>query len=132
MIWNTAFNRCAKPPKAALIPIATPSLNTSTGKPRRSKPRANPSSRWIRKKRELIGDFHNKGQEWQRAGSPEPVRVHDFIDPELGKAIPYGVYDVARNEGWAPYRVLRGGYFYYTAASLLPPYRSYSFPSYRY
>ncbi len=60
------------------------------------------------------------------------MRVHDFIDPELGKAIPYGVYDVARNEGWAPYRVLRGGYFYYTAASLLPPYRSYSFPSYRY
>jgi hypothetical protein len=52
------------------------------------------------KKKELIGDFHNKGQEWQRAGSPEPVRVHDFIDPELGKAIPYGVYDVARNEGW--------------------------------
>ena len=52
------------------------------------------------KKKELIGDFHNKGQEWQPTGSPEPVRVHDFIDPELGKAIPYGVYDVARNEGW--------------------------------
>lgn len=52
------------------------------------------------KKKELIGDFHNKGQEWQPAGEPGPVRVHDFIDPELGKAIPYGVYDVARNEGW--------------------------------
>ena len=52
------------------------------------------------KKKELIGDFHNKGREWRPAGEPEPVRVHDFIDPELGKAIPYGVYDVARNEGW--------------------------------
>jgi hypothetical protein len=52
------------------------------------------------KKKELVGDFHNKGKEWQRAGEPEPVRVHDFLDPKLGKAIPYGVYDVARNEGW--------------------------------
>ena len=41
-----------------------------------------------------------KGQEWQTKGKPEPVRSHDFIDRDLGKAIPYGVYDVARNEGW--------------------------------
>jgi hypothetical protein len=52
------------------------------------------------KKKELIGDFHMKGQEWQPKGKPEPVRTHDFIDRDLGKAIPYGVYDVARNEGW--------------------------------
>jgi hypothetical protein len=52
------------------------------------------------KKKELIGDFRNGGKEWQQAGKPEPVRVHDFMDKELGKAIPYGVYDVARNEGW--------------------------------
>jgi hypothetical protein len=52
------------------------------------------------KKKELVGDFANRGREWQPAGQPEPVRVHDFIDKELGKAIPYGVYDVARNEGW--------------------------------
>ena len=52
------------------------------------------------KKKELIGDFKNGGQEWQRKGEPEPVRVHDFLDPALGKAIPYGVYDVFRNEGW--------------------------------
>ncbi len=52
------------------------------------------------KKKELIGDFRNGGKEWQRAGEPEPVRVHDFIDHQLGKAIPYGVYDVVRNEGW--------------------------------
>jgi len=52
------------------------------------------------KKKELVGDFKNGGREWQPAGEPVPVRVHDFIDAKLGKAIPYGVYDLARNEGW--------------------------------
>ena len=52
------------------------------------------------KKKELVGDFKNGGREWQPAGEPVPVRVHDFIDASLGKAIPYGVYDLARNEGW--------------------------------
>ena len=52
------------------------------------------------KKKELIGDFANKGSEWQVKGDPVPVRVHDFIDRELGKAVPYGVYDLWRNEGW--------------------------------
>ena len=52
------------------------------------------------KKKELIGDFHNKGREWQPKGEPERVRVHDFIDRDLGKAIPYGIYDIGNNEGW--------------------------------
>jgi transposase len=52
------------------------------------------------KKKELVGDFHVKGKEWQPQGKPETVRTHDFIDRDLGKAIPYGVYDVTRNEGW--------------------------------
>lgn len=52
------------------------------------------------KKKELVGDFKNGGREYQPEGTPERVRVHDFKDPILGKAIPYGVYDVARNEGW--------------------------------
>src|ERR1700693_5228050 len=52
------------------------------------------------KKKELVGDFKNGGREWQRKGRPEQVRVHDFLDKELGKAIPYGVYDVTRNQGW--------------------------------
>ena len=52
------------------------------------------------KKKELVGDFKNGGREWQPKGQPVPVRVHDFVDPTLGKAIPYGVYDVAKNEGW--------------------------------
>jgi hypothetical protein len=52
------------------------------------------------KKKELIGDFKNAGQEWQPAGQPEEVRTHDFIDEQLGKVAPYGVYDVTANEGW--------------------------------
>ncbi len=52
------------------------------------------------KKKELVGDFKNGGREWRPAGEPEEVRVHDFMDKELGKAIPYGVYDVTKNQGW--------------------------------
>lgn len=52
------------------------------------------------KKKELVGDCKNGGQEWQPVGEPEHVRVYDFPDPHLGKAIPYGVYDVTTNTGW--------------------------------
>lgn len=52
------------------------------------------------KKKELVGDFKNAGREWQPKGRPEKVRVYDFADEELGKAIPYGVYDITHNEGW--------------------------------
>ena len=52
------------------------------------------------KKKELVGDFKNSGREWRPAGKPQEVRVHDFLDRDLGKAIPYGVYDLARNAGW--------------------------------
>jgi hypothetical protein len=52
------------------------------------------------KKKEMIGDFHNGGQEWQPKGTPEEVRTHDFIDPELGKVAPYGIYDLTANAGW--------------------------------
>ena len=52
------------------------------------------------KKKELVGDFKNAGRQWRPTGQPTPVRVHDFIIPERGKAIPYGVYDLTRNAGW--------------------------------
>ncbi len=52
------------------------------------------------KKKELVGDFKNGGREWRPRGSPDPVRVHDFVIPELGRAVPYGVYDIADNAGW--------------------------------
>jgi transposase len=51
------------------------------------------------KKKELVGDFANRGREWQPKGKPVEVRVHDFVDDKLGKAIPYGVYDVTNNDG---------------------------------
>ena len=52
------------------------------------------------KKKELVGDFKNPGREWRPKGKPELVRVHDFLIPDQGKAIPYGVYDLRRDEGW--------------------------------
>ena len=52
------------------------------------------------KKKELVGDFKNGGRTWRPRGEPEAVRVHDFVIPAQGKAIPYGVYDLQRNEGW--------------------------------
>jgi hypothetical protein len=52
------------------------------------------------KKKELVGNFANGGAEWQPSGEPVEVDVHDFPDPALGKAIPYGVYDLGRNTGW--------------------------------
>ena len=52
------------------------------------------------KKKELVGDFKNPGRELRRQQDPEPVRVHDFKLPELGKVAPYGVYDIAANHGW--------------------------------
>jgi len=52
------------------------------------------------KKKELVGDFKNNGREWRPKGEPEEVRVHDFVDRELGRATPYGIYDLGRNNGW--------------------------------
>ena len=52
------------------------------------------------KKKELVGEFRNGGREWQREGEPVEVLVHDFMDKDLGKAIPYGVYDLTANQGW--------------------------------
>ena len=52
------------------------------------------------KKKELVGTYKNGGKEYRPTKSPEPVNVHDFPDKELGKAIPYGIYDVSANAGW--------------------------------
>jgi transposase len=52
------------------------------------------------KKRELVGNYRNPGREWRPEGTPQRVRTHDFRDKELGVAIPYGVYDLTRNDGW--------------------------------
>ena len=52
------------------------------------------------KKKEIVGDFSNAGREYRKKGSPVETRMHDFVDKTLGKAIPYGVYDIESNEGW--------------------------------
>jgi transposase len=52
------------------------------------------------KKKEMVGDYDNGGVEWQPEGEPVRVNVHDFVDPDQGRAIPYGIYDVANDEGW--------------------------------
>ena len=52
------------------------------------------------KKKELVGNFKNGGREWRPKGTPELVNVHDFIDPKLKRAVPYGVYDINNNVGW--------------------------------
>jgi len=52
------------------------------------------------KKKELVGDFKNGGRDYRPQGQPEKVRVHDFLIPELGRAAPYGIYDIANNAGW--------------------------------
>jgi hypothetical protein len=52
------------------------------------------------KKKLLVGEFKNLGVEWQPSGEPTRVKTHDFVDPKLGRAVPYGVYDLANDEGW--------------------------------
>jgi Rhodopirellula transposase DDE domain len=52
------------------------------------------------KKKELVGAYKNTGQEWLPSGEPVQVKVHDFIDPELGRANPYGVYDIGADDAW--------------------------------
>lgn len=51
------------------------------------------------KKNELVGDFKNAGREWRPQGEPDEVRVHDFLIKQLGRAVPYGIYDLATNAG---------------------------------
>ncbi len=71
---------------------------------RRGQRRQQPTISVDTKKKELVGDFKNAGRAWRPTGVPDPVRVHDFLIPQTGatggKAIPYGVYDLQRNEGW--------------------------------
>jgi hypothetical protein len=66
----------------------------------RSLRRGQPAVSVDTKKKELVGDFKNGGREWHPEGTPEEVRVHDFLIKNLGKAIPYGVFDMLHNQGW--------------------------------
>jgi len=68
------------------------------------------------KKKELVGNFKNVGREWRRAGQPLEVRVHDFIDPAKGRAIPYGVFDLTNNQGWVSVGIDHDTAFFATQA----------------
>jgi transposase len=70
------------------------------GKVRRALKAGEPVISVDTKKKELVGDFHNKGRDWHPEGRPPEARVHDFEDKQLGKVAPCGVYDLAANEGW--------------------------------
>jgi Rhodopirellula transposase DDE domain len=60
------------------------------------------------KKKELVGAYKNGGREWRPKGDPARVSTHDYVDPVLGKAIPYGIYDLAANTGWVNVGLLTG------------------------
>ncbi len=96
----SAFRPTGKPWREAHIPTGMPNLSTSIGGSNSFRLRDKRRSRWIRKKKELVGDFKNGGRELRPKGNPEPVRVHDFKIPALGKVAPYGVYDITDNSGW--------------------------------
>src|SRR4051794_32867213 len=66
----------------------------------RSLIRGQPAISVDQKKKELVGHFKNNRKEWHPRGGPQEVRVHDFLDKTLGKAIPYGVYDMINDQGW--------------------------------
>jgi Rhodopirellula transposase DDE domain len=82
---------------------------------RRRQQRGQPVISVDTKKKELVGDFRNGGREWQPSGQPEDVRVHDFQDKELGKAIPYGVYDVTHDQGWVSVGITHDTAYFATA-----------------
>ena len=85
----------------ASTPTATPSSATSTSRSRRSRPPGQPVISVDTKKKELVGDFKNGGREWQPAGRAGAGQTSTTSPTaELGKAIPYGVYDLAANTGW--------------------------------
>ena len=100
----TACKATSRPARAASIPIGTRSFATSPQVVRRWQRRRQPTISVDTKKKELVGDFKNGGREWRPAKTPQRVRVHDFVIPATatqgGKAIPYGVYDLQRDEGW--------------------------------
>jgi hypothetical protein len=67
---------------------------------RRTQSRGQPAISVDTKKKELVGDFKNAGRAWRPRGEPEKVRIYDFKDPVLGKAIPHGIYDLINDQGW--------------------------------
>jgi len=89
-----------RPSKAATTPDRNAQLEYSNEQAKKFLRQNAPVISVDTKKKELVGNFSKGGQEWQPQGEPEKTLLHDFPDKELGKAIPYGVYDVGQNQGW--------------------------------
>ena len=86
--------------RATAIPIATRKFAHINASVTRALSQRQPVISVDTKKKELVGDFKNAGLEWRLQGEPEDVRVHDFPIKDLGRAVPYGIYDLAANAGW--------------------------------
>jgi hypothetical protein len=84
----------------AAYPDRSAQFEHINAKVERFQQRGQPVISVVTKKKELVGRCRNQGREWQREGEPERMDVHDFPDPELGKVIPYGGFDMSRSEGW--------------------------------
>ena len=96
----TPCRRTARAPKAPQHPDRDAQFNYLNEQVRSAQQQGHPVISVDTKKKELVGEFKNGGREWRAKGDPEQVKVHDFVIPEQGKAIPYGVYDLSRDEGW--------------------------------
>jgi hypothetical protein len=94
------LQRTQRPRRAPSIRTGTRSSGMSTSRPRRQLAAGQPVVSVDTKKKELVGRYSNGGAEWQPAGEPERVLVHDFPDDAVGKAIPYGVHDLGAKAGW--------------------------------
>jgi len=95
----TVCRPIARRARAETIPIAT-QFRYISGRVKEALALSEPAISVDTKKKELVGDFKNAGREWREKDSPEEVRVHDFVIPELGRAVPYGVYDIADDARW--------------------------------
>jgi hypothetical protein len=89
----------------ASMPTGTPTSSTSTPS---FQAEDQPVISVDTKKKELIGNYTNKGTEYRPEGQPRRTEVHDFENKELGKVVPYGVYDLADNSGWVSLGVTSG------------------------
>ena len=98
--WTTACRPIARRARAATHPDRDAQFEHINANGEGSRAAGEPAISVDTKKKELVGDFKNGGRELRPKGDPEPVRVHDFKIPELGKVAPYGVYDIAANHGW--------------------------------
>ncbi len=102
LLWQAGYSLQAnrKTREGASHPDRNAQFEYINNSVRRFLGRGEPAISVDTKKKELVGDFKNAGREWRPQGTPEEVRVHDFLIKTLGKAIPYGVYDMLNDQGW--------------------------------